>query len=107
MQIDQTTYLWLTIVLCGIVTFLIRFIMIQLLGKKINPKLNEILSFVPPAVLSTLTFHEIFNEGITSVYITNPKIWAALFALVVVLRFKNIIATIMAGMSVLWITNIF
>lgn len=106
MQIDQSTYIWGTILLCGIVTFLIRVVMIQFLGKQINPKLSDILSFVPPAVLSAITFHGIFDDGVASVYLSNPKIWASIFALIIVIRFKNVVATILAGMSFLWLTHL-
>lgn len=104
---NSSSYIWTAIILSGVVTFLIRFVLIQYMGKQISPKLNEILSFVPPAVLSALTFHGLFENGINSVYLSNPKIWAALFALIIVIRFKNVIATIIAGMSVLWLTNLF
>ncbi|MBN2231684.1 MAG: AzlD domain-containing protein [Deltaproteobacteria bacterium] len=96
---------WLMIVLGGVVTFLIRFVPLQLMGRNLNDRTREIMSFVPPAVLSALVANSLFDHGIRSLSPHNQKLWAALAALLVGLRFKNVIVTIVTGMVCLWLLN--
>lgn len=104
MQTDAMS-IWIMIVLSGIVTFLIRFALIQLMGSNLNDRTKELLSFIPPAVLSALVCYSLFDNGIRSVALNNPKLWAAAVALMAALRFKNVIITILMGISCLWIFN--
>jgi branched-subunit amino acid transport protein len=95
---------WSLIIYAGIITFVTRFSMIFLLKKDIlNDKAKKILSFVPAAIFPAIIFPPIFLDDNGSVDIeNNPKILAAIFAIIVGYFSKNIIATIFAGLISYW-----
>jgi len=95
---------WSLIIYAGIITFVTRFSMIFLLKKDIlNDKAKKILSFVPAAIFPAIIFPPIFLDDTGSVDIeNNPKILAAIFAIIVGYFSKNIIATIFAGLISYW-----
>lgn len=103
MSADWT--LWLTIVACGIVTFLIRLSFIAIHGRVSMPRwFTRALTFVPVAVLSAITLPEILiQNNAVLVSLWNPKLWAGLVAVLVAWRTKNVLATIAVGMAVMWI----
>ena len=95
---------WTTIIYCGIITYLTRFSMIFLLKKDIfNNKTKKILSYVPAAIFPAIIFPPIFlnEDGYVNLE-NNPKILAAIFAILVGYLSKNIIATIFAGLTSYW-----
>ena len=96
---------WSLIIYAGIITFVTRFSMIFLLKKDIlNDKAKKILSFVPAAIFPAIIFPPIFLDDTGSVDLeSNPKILAAIFAIIVGYFSKNIIATIFAGLISYWI----
>ena len=95
---------WSLIIYAGIITFVTRFSMIFLLKKDIlNNKAKKILSFVPAAIFPAIIFPPIFLDDTGSVDLeSNPKILAAIFAIIVGYFSKNIIATIFAGLISYW-----
>ena len=95
---------WSLIIYAGIITFITRFSMIFFLKKDIlNDKAKKILSFVPAAIFPAIIFPPIFLDNTGSVDLeNNPKILAAVFAVVVGYFSKNIIATIFAGLISYW-----
>ena len=95
---------WSLIIYAGVITFVTRFSMIFLLKKDIlNDKAKKILSFVPAAIFPAIIFPPIFLDDNGSVDIeNNPKILAAIFAIIVGYFSKNIIATIFAGLISYW-----
>ena len=95
---------WSLIVYCGVITFLTRFSMIFLLKKDIfNNKTKKILSFVPAAIFPAIIFPPIFLDDIGNLDVNNnPKIYAAIIAIIVGYFSKNIIATIFAGLISYW-----
>ena len=95
---------WSTIIYCGIITYLTRFSMIFLLKENIlSDKVKEVLSFVPAAIFPAIIFPSIFldNDGFLDLE-NNPKILAAIFAIIIGYFSKNIIATIVAGLISYW-----
>ena len=78
--------------------------MIFLLNKDIfNKKTKEILSFVPAAIFPAIIFPPIFLDNTGSLDLeSNPKIFAAIFAIIVGYFSKNIIATIFTGLISYW-----
>ena len=95
---------WSLILYCGAITFLTRFSMIFLLKKDVfNNKTKKILSYVPAAIFPAIIFPPIFldNDGFLDLE-NNPKILAAIFAIIVGYFSKNIIATIVAGLISYW-----
>ena len=95
---------WSLIIYAGIITFATRFSMIFLLKKDIlNDKAKKILSFVPAAIFPAIIFPPIFLDDTGSIDLeSNPKILAAIFAIIVGYLSKNIIATIFAGLISYW-----
>ena len=100
---------WSLIIYAGIITFVTRFSMIFLLKKDIvNDKTKKILSFVPAAIFPAIIFPPIFLDDTGSIDLeSNPKILAAIFAIIVGFFSKNIIATIFAGLISYWILIFF
>ena len=95
---------WSLIVYCGVITFFTRFSMIFLLKKDIlNNKSKKILSYVPAAIFPAIIFPPIFLDNSGSLDLeNNPKILAAVIAILVGYNSKNIIATIFAGLISYW-----
>jgi len=95
---------WALIIYCGIITFLTRFSMIALLKKEMfNDKIREVLSFVPSAIFPAIIFPAIFLDKTGSIqFEDNPKILAAVIAMVVGIFTRNIIATIFSGLASYW-----
>ena len=95
---------WSLIIYAGIITFITRFSMIFLLKKDIlNNKAKKILSFVPAAIFPAIIFPPIFLDDDGTVDLeNNPKILAAIFAIIIGYFTKNIIATIFAGLISYW-----
>ena len=96
---------WALIIYCGLITYFTRFTMIALIKKEMfNERIREILSFVPSAIFPAIIFPAIFidNEGIIQIE-DNPKILAAIIALVIGIFSRSIIATIFSGLASYWI----
>mgnify|MGYP003949289935 FL=1 len=94
----------LLIIYCGLITFLTRFSMIALLKKEMfNDRIREVLSYVPSAIFPAIIFPAIFldNTG-TAQLEDNPKILAAIIAVVVGILSRNILATILSGLISYW-----
>ena len=95
---------WALIIYCGLITFLTRFSMIELLKKEMfNDRIREILSYVPSAIFPAIIFPAIFLDNIGSIEIEdNPKILAAIIAMLVGIFSRSILATIFAGLASYW-----
>jgi len=103
----STTALLLTMAACGLVTFLIRLSFIAL-GRYLpdDPRIEAFLRYVPPAILGALIAPEIFMVGDNlNASPNNPRLWAALVALLVARLTGNVLATIAAGMAALWVVQ--
>ena len=78
--------------------------MIFLLKEDIlNSKTKKVLSYVPSAIFPAIIFPPIFLDNTGSLDIeSNPKILAAVFAIIVGYFSKNIIITIFVGLISYW-----
>ena len=96
---------WALIIYCGLITFFTRFSMIALLKKEMfNDRIREVLSYVPSAIFPAIIFPAIFLDNSGTVQIEdNPKIIAAIIAMLVGVLSKNIIGTILSGLLSYWI----
>ena len=96
---------WSLIIYAGIITFVTRFSMIFLLKKDLlSDKVKKILSYVPAAIFPAIIFPPIFLDDMGSVDLeSNPKILAAIFAIIIGYFSKNIIATIFSGLISYWV----
>ena len=95
--------IWLTLLAAGALTFLTRLSFIALLGRLNTPTwFTRMLRFVPPAVLSAIIFQGVFlPSGSLQVSLGNPRLLAALIAILIAWRTKNTLLTIGAGMLAL------
>ena len=95
---------WLLIIYCGIITYLTRFSMIAILKKEMfNNRIREVLSYVPSAIFPAIIFPAIFldNSGFFHIE-NNPKILASIVAVIIGIISKNILATIISGLTAYW-----
>ena len=92
------------IIYCGFITFLTRFSMIAPLKKEMfNERIREILTYVPSAIFPAIIFPAIFLDDTGSLQLTdNPKILAAVIAMVTGIVSRNILATILFGLISYW-----
>ena len=88
-----------------LITFFTRFSMIALLKKEMfNDRIREILSYVPSAIFPAIIFPAIFLDNSGDFQLeNNPKIMAAIIAMIVGIMSKNIIATIFSGLASYWL----
>ena len=69
----------------------------------LNDKTKKILSFVPSAIFPAIIFPPILLDNAGSLdFESNPKILAAVFAIVIGFFSRSIIATIFAGLISYW-----
>ena len=96
---------WALIIYCGLITFFTRFSLIALLKKEMfNDRIREILSYVPSAIFPAIIFPAIFLDNSGDFQLeNNPKIMAAIIAMIVGIISKNIIATIFSGLASYWL----
>ena len=95
---------WALILYCGLITYLTRFSMIAFIKKEMfNDRIREVLSYVPSAIFPAIIFPAIFLDNIGSIEIEdNPKILAAIIAMIVGIFSRSILATIFAGLASYW-----
>jgi branched-subunit amino acid transport protein len=96
--------LWLTILLAGLITFLIRYSFIGTAGRFSAPAwFRGMLRFVPIAALTALIWPDLLMPtGGLSISLENPRLVAGLIAGLVAWRSGNIFLTIGTGMAALW-----
>ena len=95
---------WALIIYCGIITYLTRFSMIAILKKEMfNNRVREVLSYVPSAIFPAIIFPAIFLDDLgVFQFEDNPKILAAAIATIIGILSRNIIATIISGLTSYW-----
>ena len=95
---------WALIIYCGMITFFTRFSMIALLKKEMfNDRIREVLSYVPSAIFPAIIFPAIFIDEMGFLqFEDNPKILASIIAVIIGILSKNILATIVGGLSTYW-----
>tara|TARA_X000001036_G_scaffold386130_1_gene381049 strand:+ start:173 stop:427 length:255 start_codon:yes stop_codon:yes gene_type:complete len=78
--------------------------MIALLKKEMfNDRIREVLSYVPSAIFPAIIFPAIFLDNTGFIQLEeNPKILAAIIAMVIGIFTRNIIATIFSGLATYW-----
>lgn len=97
------TTIWLLFAGMGAVTLALRasFVLLQ---ERLSfpPIVRRALTYVPPAVLAAIVAPALFSAGTASLGPVDARLPAALLALVVAWRTKSVLATLGAGMVVLW-----
>lgn len=102
-MVDMHTY-WPIVLVLGIGTFLIRYSFILIMDKlTLSDAIHRMLRFIPASVLPALTVPAILlhkNGAVAFAGIERPL--AALVAIVVAWKTRNILLTIASGMAALW-----
>ena len=95
---------WVLIIYCGIITYLTRFSMIAIIKKEMfNSRVRKVLSYVPSAIFPAIIFPAIFLDDLgVFQFEDNPKILAAAIAMIIGILSRNIIATIISGLTSYW-----
>lgn len=100
--------IWLVMIFLGLLTFAIRLSFILLLERiKLPPTFQRALRLVPIAVLSAIIAPELgyYNEAL-ALSPTNPRLLAGIVATLVAFWTKNVVWTLLAGMTVFWLLKL-
>jgi branched-subunit amino acid transport protein len=92
-----------------LVTFGVRYPVLALVGRLQLPEIVlRALRFVPPAVLSAIIVPAVFYpDGERLMWgLDNPRLIAAIIAILVAWRSKNLLLTIVVGMVALWVLQV-
>ena len=100
---------WLSIIIAGILTYFTRMTMIALVRRDmLGDRIKAVLAYVPSAVFPAIIFPAIFiNDYGSFIEMNDPKIFAAIVAIIVGYLSKNVIATILSGLISYWIIQFF
>tara|TARA_B100001109_G_C18637247_1_gene368858 strand:+ start:287 stop:592 length:306 start_codon:yes stop_codon:yes gene_type:complete len=95
---------WASVFIAGFITYFTRFSMVTFVnGKMLNKKFRLVLSYVPSTVFPAIIFPAVFlNDFGNFVEINDPKIFGIIGAIIVGFFTRNIIATILSGLTVYW-----
>ena len=101
--------IWSLIILCGVITFLIRFIPLSgIISGDLPLSVKHTFKYIPLAVLTPIIVNDLsIIENNNFFLIENLKLYAALIAIIVSIIWNNVLATISIGMaSFLILSNI-
>ena len=100
---------WLSIIIAGILTYFTRMTMIALVSRDmLGDRIKAVLAYVPSAVFPAIIFPAIFiNDYGSFIEMNDPKIFAAIFAIIVGYFSRNVIATILSGLISYWLILFF
>lgn len=99
--------LWIAIIGMGVITFLLRFLIIALSQRwTVPPRLEHALRYVSVAVLSALIIPDMLirNQRIDLVW-GNERLWGGLVALLIAYKTKSVLWTLFAGMAIFWLVR--
>ena len=92
---------WSLIILCGIITFLMRFIPLSgIISRELSPSTKNSFKYIPLAVLTPIIVNDLsIVENNNLFLIENYKLYAGLIAIIVAFITNNIFAIISIGMA--------
>ena len=95
---------WTSIFIAGLITYFTRMSMVTLIDKDIfNENFRKILNYVPSVVFPSIIFPGVLlDDNGTLVAIADPKIYGALTAIFIGYFSRNVILTIISGLSSYW-----
>ena len=100
-----TVYVWFAVFVLGVGCFALRLSFIQLHGWlfEFPPVLEDVLGYLPPAILAALAVSFVFlPDGTLVAAWLDDRVIAAVVAAIVAWRTQSMLATIAVGMGVLW-----
>ena len=101
--------IWLVMIVCGLLTLSMRFVMFSDLAPRQLPGwLEEALGLVPVAVLTAIIVPAVIisTEG-GLILAGNSKLPAALVAVTAALVTRSVLATIASGLASMWVLEYF
>ena len=92
---------WSLIILCGVITFLIRFIPLSgIISSDLPLFVKQSFKYIPLAVLTPIIVNDLsIIENKNLFLIDNFKLYAAFIAILVALIWNNVLVTISIGMA--------
>ena len=101
--------IWMLFIAIGLGTFLLRFSFIYLFGRLEMPGwLRRALRYVPASVLAALVFPALAYQGtVLDISLHNARLLAGLGGALVAWRTKNVLLTILVGMALFWLLQLF
>ena len=101
--------IWSLIILCGVITFLIRFVPLSgIISSDLPLSVKQSFKYIPLAVLTPIIVSDLtIIENKNFFIIDNFKLYAALIATLVALIWNNVLATISIGMASFFIMSNF
>ena len=93
--------IWSLIILCGVITFLIRFIPLSgIISSDLPLSVKHSFKYIPLAVLTPIIVNDLsIIENKNFFLIENFKLYAAFIAIIVSIIWNNVLATISIGMA--------
>ena len=101
--------IWMVMILCGLLTFSMRFVMFSDLAPKQLPGwLEEALGFVPVAVLTAIIVPAVIVSPDGGLMLAgNSRLPAALIAVTAALVTRSVLVTIGSGLGSMWVLDYF
>ena len=96
---------WLVILGVAALTFGLRASFIVFADpQRFPPHFRHALGFVPPAVLAAIVMPGLLMpQGVLDLTLGNPRPIAGVLAILVAVRTRSVLATIVSGMGALWL----
>jgi branched-subunit amino acid transport protein len=96
---------WVMIGGMALVTFLLRYLPLSLVGKlKLPDNVLLALRYVPPAILAAIILPEmLIRDEQLSLGLVNTRLYAGIIAGLVAWRTRSLLLTIVVGMAALWL----
>ena len=101
--------IWMVMIVCGLLTFSMRFVMFSELAPKQLPGwLEEALGFVPVAVLTAIIVPAVIVSPDGGLMLAgNSRLPAALIAVTAALVTRSVLVTIGSGLGSMWVLDYF
>ena len=101
--------IWMVMIVCGLLTFSMRFVMFSDLAPKQLPGwLEEALGFVPVAVLTAIIVPAVIVSPDGGLMLAgNSRLPAALIAVTAALVTRSVLLTIGSGLGSMWVLDYF
>ena len=93
--------IWSGIIICGVITFLIRFLpMSGIISRELSPSTKNSFKYIPVAVLTPIIINDLsIFENNNLFLLDNYKLYAGSISIIVALITNNVLATISIGMA--------
>ena len=105
-ELATDSLIWCAIIICGIITFLTRFLpLTHLMPQQISKPIERALGYMPVAVLTPIIITAILMPGSELISEGNMRIPASFIAVLVAKLTGSIVMTLVSGLSALWLLN--